>query len=66
MYVQTTVANGTLADVDPAEALAMPGVVAFISAADIPGENNICSDGLHTEQVSVLAGPSGENSRGLK
>ena len=51
-YVQTTIASGRVASVDPAAALAVPGVVAFISADNIAGQNNVCSDGIHSEEVS--------------
>ena len=34
-YVPATVSNATIVSIDPSEALKMPGVVDFISAADL-------------------------------
>lgn len=44
-FVLSTVAKATVASIDPAPALAIPGVVQFISVSDIPqgGENNAFS-----------------------
>ncbi|XP_069131710.1 xanthine dehydrogenase-like [Argopecten irradians] len=39
-FVCSTVANATLAGMDPTEALSTPGVVKFLEAKDIPGINN--------------------------
>nr|XP_034832953.1 xanthine dehydrogenase 1-like [Maniola hyperantus] len=39
-FVLTTVALGTIDKIDPGPALQEPGVIAFYSAADIPGENS--------------------------
>jgi xanthine dehydrogenase/oxidase len=43
-YVLSTIASGTITSIDATKALAMPGVVAFISAKDIKdiGGNNNC------------------------
>ncbi|KAF4522206.1 hypothetical protein B566_EDAN007357 [Ephemera danica] len=38
--VLTTVSSGTIAKIDPAPALAMPGVVGFYSHTDLPGIRN--------------------------
>ena len=57
-YVQSTVANGKIGSVDTAEALAVPGVVGYVSADDIPGQNNTCSYGGFTEEVSSDRPPS--------
>ncbi|XP_054016678.1 uncharacterized protein LOC128897052 isoform X1 [Hylaeus anthracinus] len=38
-FVLTTVPNGRVESIDPSEALKMKGVVAFLSASDIPGKN---------------------------
>ncbi|XP_023950417.2 uncharacterized protein LOC112054759 [Bicyclus anynana] len=38
-FVLSTVALGTIVGIDPSKALQEPGVIAFYSAADIPGEN---------------------------
>ncbi len=40
-YVTATVANCELDTVDPTEALAMSGVVAYIDHKDIPGKNSV-------------------------
>ncbi|XP_045773786.1 xanthine dehydrogenase 1-like [Maniola jurtina] len=39
-FVLTTIALGTIDKIDPSQALQEPGVIAFYSAADIPGENS--------------------------
>ncbi|XP_043258855.1 indole-3-acetaldehyde oxidase-like [Colletes gigas] len=38
-FVLTTVASGHVENIDPSEALKMKGVVAFLSAKDVPGKN---------------------------
>ncbi|XP_076639451.1 xanthine dehydrogenase/oxidase isoform X2 [Colletes latitarsis] len=38
-FVLTTVASGQVENIDPSEALKMKGVVAFLSAKDVPGKN---------------------------
>ncbi|MCS6891494.1 MAG: xanthine dehydrogenase molybdopterin binding subunit [Rhodovarius sp.] len=43
--ITAPVAHGLLVALDPAPALAMPGVVAVLSAADIPGQNDIAPIG---------------------
>ncbi|CAL8096700.1 unnamed protein product [Orchesella dallaii] len=40
VFVQSTVAVADIKEVDPSEALKVPGVVRYITAEDIPGENN--------------------------
>ncbi|MFZ2101480.1 MAG: xanthine dehydrogenase molybdopterin binding subunit [Oricola sp.] len=39
--VVSPVAHGRLKGIDPAKALAMPGVAAFVAAGDIPGHNDV-------------------------
>ncbi|XP_049839222.1 uncharacterized protein LOC126284382 [Schistocerca gregaria] len=39
-FVVTSIANGHIRDTDPSDALAVPGVVAYYDAKDIPGKNN--------------------------
>ncbi|KAB7507098.1 putative aldehyde oxidase 1 [Armadillidium nasatum] len=41
LFLQSTKANARIASIDATNALNIPGVVSFISAADIPGQNNI-------------------------
>jgi len=38
-FVMSTVASGTLASVDPSAALSVSGVLAWVSASDVPGQN---------------------------
>ncbi|XP_054263493.1 uncharacterized protein LOC128986901 isoform X2 [Macrosteles quadrilineatus] len=45
---------GTLESIDPAKALKMPGVLAFYSAKDIPGENNFIPPNPFTPSKEVL------------
>ncbi|XP_069694441.1 xanthine dehydrogenase-like isoform X2 [Periplaneta americana] len=45
-FTLTTVGQGYISKTDPSDALAMPGVVAFLSAKDIPGKNNFIPVGL--------------------
>ncbi|CAL8110870.1 unnamed protein product [Orchesella dallaii] len=40
VFVVTTVANATIKFIDASQALMTPGVVAFVTAKDIPGNNN--------------------------
>ena len=47
--VLSTVAAGTLKRVDPAPALVLPGVVSFISVADVPGSNDIIGDTIFAD-----------------
>ncbi|MCI5073641.1 xanthine dehydrogenase molybdopterin binding subunit [Oricola sp.] len=58
--VVSPVAHGRLKGVDPARALAMPGVVAFVAAGDIPGDNDIgpilSGEPLFAEDVVDYAG----------
>ncbi|XP_049767938.1 uncharacterized protein LOC126101302 [Schistocerca cancellata] len=39
-FVVTSIANGHIRGTDPSDALAVPGVVAYYDAKDIPGKNN--------------------------
>ncbi|XP_049838711.1 xanthine dehydrogenase-like [Schistocerca gregaria] len=39
-FVVTSIANGHIRHTDPSDALAVPGVVAYYDAKDIPGKNN--------------------------
>lgn len=51
--VQTTHANAKIANVDATEALNLSGVVAFVTAADIPGRNSfVVNAGPHPDPVS--------------
>uniref|UniRef100_A0A1B6CM27 Indole-3-acetaldehyde oxidase n=2 Tax=Clastoptera arizonana TaxID=38151 RepID=A0A1B6CM27_9HEMI len=56
--VLTTVAGGEIVTIDPSEALAIPGIVAFFSAKDIPGKNNFTpfEDGATEEEVLFCDG----------
>ncbi|XP_050092185.1 xanthine dehydrogenase/oxidase-like [Anopheles aquasalis] len=45
-FVVATRANSKIGLIDPADALKLPGVVAFYSAKDIPGTNNFMSDAM--------------------
>ncbi len=47
----STVAHGTITAMDLSAVAAAPGVVAVLTAADIPGENDISPTGLHDEPV---------------
>ncbi|ODN02750.1 putative aldehyde oxidase 1 [Orchesella cincta] len=40
-FVLSTVANGTIKDIDASEALKLEGVERFVSACDIPGANDV-------------------------
>ncbi|WP_119418236.1 xanthine dehydrogenase molybdopterin binding subunit [Desertibaculum subflavum] len=60
--VTSPVAHGRLKGIDAAAALAMPGVVAMITAADIPGVNDVAPVGkdepaLATDKVEYLGHP---------
>ncbi|XP_049943149.1 uncharacterized protein LOC126419914 [Schistocerca serialis cubense] len=39
-FAVTSIANGHIKDTDPSDALAVPGVVAYYDAKDIPGKNS--------------------------
>ncbi|KAG7171465.1 Indole-3-acetaldehyde oxidase-like [Homarus americanus] len=39
-FIQSTVANAKIKSIKPSEALAVPGVVSFVTAQDIPGRNS--------------------------
>nr|XP_053653015.1 xanthine dehydrogenase/oxidase-like [Cherax quadricarinatus] len=41
LFVTSTQANARIVSIDSSAALEVPGVLAFVGAADIPGENNI-------------------------
>ena len=49
-FVLSSQANATMVRVDSSKALAMPGVVAFVDAQNVPGANNW----KLTETVSVI------------
>uniref|UniRef100_A0A4D5RAG3 Xanthine dehydrogenase n=1 Tax=Scolopendra viridis TaxID=118503 RepID=A0A4D5RAG3_SCOVI len=55
-FVTSTVPNATLKDMDPSDALKVPGVVRFITAKDVPGENNLVPvfPGLFSEPEELL------------
>ena len=50
-FVLSPVAHGRLLGLDPAQALAMPGVVAVLGPSDIPGENDVSSSGKSVEPL---------------
>jgi len=50
-FVQTTQATGSIASIDESQALAIPGVVAFFKASDIPGTNNFVTFYPEVEEV---------------
>ncbi|ODM92327.1 Abscisic-aldehyde oxidase [Orchesella cincta] len=52
-FVLSTVGNASLKNVDPAEAMLIPGVVAVIQAKDIPGLNNYAI--FYPEKEEILA-----------
>lgn len=45
-FVHTTNVNSKIVNIDATEALAIPGVIAFYSAKDIPGTNSFVNDKL--------------------
>lgn len=47
----STVAHGTITAMDLTTVRAAPGVVAVLTAADIPGENDISPSGMHDDPV---------------
>jgi len=47
----STVAHGRIAAMDLSDVLAAPGVVGVLTAADIPGVNDVSPTGLHDEPV---------------
>jgi len=47
----STIAHGTIREMDLAAVQAAPGVVAVLTAADVPGENDISPTGRHDEPV---------------
>ncbi|CAC5385055.1 XDH [Mytilus coruscus] len=49
-FVTSTVGNSKLKSMDPSKALNLPGVIKFITAKDIPGENN-CYPNSMAEEV---------------
>lgn len=55
VFVTTTVANGTIKHVDASKALAIPDVVAFVTARDIPGQNNYTPFFNYPEEVSFCS-----------
>ncbi|XP_061182872.1 xanthine dehydrogenase-like [Saccostrea echinata] len=52
-FVLSTEASAKIQNIDPSEALAMPGVLKFIAAKDIPGINNVSPPPFPTEEVLV-------------
>jgi len=56
-FVLTTQATGSIASIDDSQALAIPGVVAFFKASDIPGKNSFTPQTLplfvEDEEVSA-------------
>jgi xanthine dehydrogenase/oxidase len=51
-FVLTTQGSGSIASIDDSQALAIPGVVTFLKAADIPGKNNFTPPGyIEIEEV---------------
>eukprot|EP01099_Mayorella_cantabrigiensis_P001206 TRINITY_DN1507_c0_g1_i3.p1 TRINITY_DN1507_c0_g1~~TRINITY_DN1507_c0_g1_i3.p1 ORF type:complete len:1134 (-),score=243.29 TRINITY_DN1507_c0_g1_i3:1283-4684(-) len=58
-FVITEQANATISSIDPSAALGMTGVVAFISAADVPGANDGGNDvPLFATTTSLYSGQS--------
>jgi xanthine dehydrogenase/oxidase len=57
-FVPCTKAPARVVSIDPAEALKMPGVVAFVDAADIPGANTVAFASPGAEELFVTAGNS--------
>ncbi|XP_038118865.1 xanthine dehydrogenase 1 [Culex quinquefasciatus] len=53
-FVLATQVHSRIAKLDAAEALKMPGVVAFYSAKDIPGTNNFMPAGLGNQDVEEI------------
>ncbi|XP_071122788.1 uncharacterized protein [Mytilus edulis] len=51
-FVISTVGNAKLQSMDPSKALSIPGVLKFITAKDIPGQNN-CFSSVASEIPSV-------------
>lgn len=52
--MQATQANAKITYVDASEALNLSGVVAFVTAADIPGRNSfVVSAGAYPDPVSM-------------
>jgi xanthine dehydrogenase large subunit len=49
--VYSTCAHGSLDDIDASQALALPGVHAVLTAADIPGRNNIAHGNNDTQPL---------------
>ncbi|XP_066582260.1 uncharacterized protein [Prorops nasuta] len=55
-FVHSDIPNGQIAQIDPKDALDMPGVVAFFSAKDVPGRNIFISalskqQMMHSDEV---------------
>lgn len=53
-FVLATQVHSRIAKIDVADALKMPGVVAFYSAKDIPGTNNFMPAGLGNQDVEEI------------
>ncbi|XP_055607410.1 uncharacterized protein LOC129755104 [Uranotaenia lowii] len=53
-FVLATEINSKIAQIDPSDALKLPGVIAFFSAKDIPGNNNFMPAGLGNLEVEEI------------
>ena len=49
--VQSTRAHARIVSLDPSDALALPGVHAFFSAKDLPGDKNLYGPVIHDDFV---------------
>ncbi|XP_061392390.1 uncharacterized protein LOC133327873 [Musca vetustissima] len=57
-FVTATKVGSTIEQIDASEALAVPGVVAFYSAKDIPGTNTYVDEGFGYEKEEIFCSES--------